>query len=439
MSAVSKTSLKKNNKLDPKAGFYDKRKPNATETNHKEKQAEQMLTIISCLHALQTKSNNGLGILKVIRGLVFYLDKKGGASEKLLNQLNKCGLSMSPKGLREILHKVSENIDPDSIRSGFDDKVTAPVLLFTFDNADYHHYSRVVSMIVAGTVKMGTESRELTTQMNDKYISGLPKPDEEKDMNNILPSLEDDERAQESISFQNISALYNAFLCNDILNEGDKSVDEKGSESNDITTDFLVGAKVIFTLRHKQWKGQVIDLDGKKRTISYEEINGDCEEIDLDVNNLVLDNDGDKTSSDEDNPMSDISDGAQSLDGPEEVSMASDDSLMTPDLTNDECCHLSLEEEKLKMSNFVSGVNDNGRRQKIDPATTVITDVMSGVSSKHAESTRTVMERQMQKDPDFKKKVHNISTDQEFITSLFRQLFMSQHTGDKLPYIVGLA
>ena len=224
LSAVSKTCLKKRNKLDPKAGFYDKRKTTAAETTHREKQAEQMLTIISCLHALQTKSNDGLGILKVIRGLVFYLDKKGGASEKLLLQLNKCGLSMSPKGLREMLHKVSENIDPDSIRSGFDDEKIAPVLLFTFDNADYHHYSRVVSMIVAGTVQIGMESRELTTQMNDKYISGLPIPDEKKDMNNILPSLEDDVQAQRSITFQNISALYNAFLCSGILNENNTKV-----------------------------------------------------------------------------------------------------------------------------------------------------------------------------------------------------------------------
>ena len=48
------------------------------------------------------------------------------------------GLSISPKGLREMLHKVSKNFDPDLIRSGFDDEKIAPVLLFTIDNvADY--------------------------------------------------------------------------------------------------------------------------------------------------------------------------------------------------------------------------------------------------------------------------------------------------------------
>ncbi len=486
LHGVMHACLKKTGTGDFTQARRDKRSSSRliSNRNYQERKSQQMLTVISCLHALQSNGKRGFGSLKVIRILLLYLDKKGGASESVLKELSASGLTISPKYLREILHKVAENVDPNAIRDRFNlhNASHVPVLLFTFDIVDYKHYSRVVSTIVAGTVQMGVESKEDNDELNEHYIQGLPIPNEE-DANSVKATKDDDVIALHGIHRQNIAALYNAFLCR-ILAEVKKSVAEGQvrSNGNNVST-IIVGTNVQFSMNRDVFVGTVIEVknDSSTCTVSYRERIDTFDEIDIEMKNLIvlLENDPrlddttdriqstpsaedsatNQTVPENDPQLDDTTDRIQPSTSAEttatdltvSLSNSSDsllvdgaDDFITTPLTASTSSSMTLThtEEAKRINEFVSGRDDGGRRQKIDPCLTVITDLLSGVSSKHAEATRTVMDRQMQKDPKFHEKVHNISTDQEFITSLFSQLFMSHHSSarqNKKPYVIGVA
>ena len=100
---------------------------------------------------------------------------------------------------------------------------------------------------------------------------------------------------------------------------------------------------------------------------------------------------------------------------------------------------MSIDEEYITKS-FISGCHDGAGRTKITaPATTVVTDVLCGLSSKHDVAMRTVLERMIEKDSEIYEKVTQIVSDQEFQPTVYREFLNSLHTDKPLPFLPALA
>ena len=121
----------------------------------------ELIAVLSYIHASQTNSTRGLGDLKLVRGLMMYLDRKRQGADRC-RSLN--GARYSP---RVCSNNCSvQSISPDDTRKA-PDEGNVPIVGFLCDNADFHRYAKVVSMIVAGTILIGYESKANNDLMND--------------------------------------------------------------------------------------------------------------------------------------------------------------------------------------------------------------------------------------------------------------------------------
>ena len=94
------------------------------------------------------------------------------------------------------------------------------------------------------------------------------------------------------------------------------------------------------------------------------------------------------------------------------------------------------------INQFVRGVDDKGGREKVDPATTLVTDIIKDLSSKNSEAAWEILKRCMHIHDDFFDMVHTFTSDQEFMPHLYRKLFLSLHPDSKskkLPLVLPLA
>ena len=543
--SIMTTSLKKSQKFDPKASLFDDHNIDLFEIDGRaklEKKLDKLLTTISCLHASQTNSAKGFGRLKLIRGLLLYIDRKGGVSEKMMQELSSAGLSMASGTLRDFVQNIAGKINPNDLRQTPSIEDLIAWLIYTFDNADFRLYAKVVSMIVGGTILGGYETKEENGLMNKEYIKDLPIPDENKDMATVLPSEHDDMVAQEGIDLQNIQALMQAYYHRNQLFMTTK---ERTCNDDDSEKEYGIGSSVRFDFRNGSQVGTVTMIDGIERVVEYTEANG-VGRTTVSASDLlpVLNANGKRRKPNFSYERRD----AQSVNeiyqaASTETNVSTDTSVTdiqisptsSTDSTNETkwsfvgisstqmdceygacelmactkfkhcggpceeiekvwhycigCCKFAnaveniegleiplhaLDDEQVKellddveivnpfvyeitwdfffpndtaemrgvadcIPNFVVGKDDGGDRCKVTAATTVVTDIMTGVSSKHYEATETVYQRYVQSHPNFDGIVHTMITDQEFMPNLYRKLFMSLKSNKRQPLVLGLA
>ena len=80
-------------------------------------------------------------------------------------------------------------------------------------------------------------------------------------------------------------------------------------------------------------------------------------------------------------------------------------------------------------------------RHRFTPSTTHITNVLTGLSSKHSESAREIIQDLIRTygEDDFYKAVHVIVADQEFMPTVAHEFFSQLGSDDELPIIPALA
>ena len=92
---------------------------------------------------------------------------------------------------------------------------------------------------------------------------------------------------------------------------------------------------------------------------------------------------------------------------------------------------------------FLKGKSDRGDREKLHIATTLITDVIKDLNSQNSHAAREILQSYIHSCSNtFTERVHTMTSDQEFMPSLYRMLFLSLHLEDKdnkLPLVLPLA
>jgi len=79
----------------------------------------------------------------------------------------------------------------------------------TADNADFHLFDRCVSVVVAATILLGSESKDEASHFNKNFMKGLGKISELK-VEDLAATKEEDEYAQSVIYNQSIFAILTA-------------------------------------------------------------------------------------------------------------------------------------------------------------------------------------------------------------------------------------
>ena len=189
----------------------------------------------------------------------------------------------------------------------------------------------------------------------------------------------------------------------------------------------------------------------------YIEENGDTAEIEVDIKRLVLNNTNNQDHLEILNAAVDDIDSIDSIGESHEIDNSLEmeieqelDTRASNDVSNEQppptvtetFNHYDIDLISSLIKDFVRGVNDRGGREKVDPATTLVTDIVKDLSSKNSEAAWEIMKRYMHTHSNFYELVHTCTSDQEFMPSLYRKLFLSLHPANqskKLPLILPLA
>ncbi len=244
----------------------------------------------------------------------------------------------------------------------------------------------------------------------------------------MLPSKDGDIVAARGVTIQNVYALFEGFLhlyldmessmTRNSHNLQRKPIDDTVLESIDY---FPIGKHVSFKhLCGKVQTGKIIGIgDGEIRVLKFTDTSGTEHILDKYTQDLALvvcenESDLEPTISLQDKIQDRIH---ESVDDP----------------------HQYLDEV---VADFTRGVDDGGGRKKGITNTTLVTDVVKGLSSKDRECARQLLYRLANTIPDFSNGHHVISADQEFMPTFYRLIFASLKNDDnrkRLPFIPSIA
>lgn len=412
--SVALTRLKKGKSDDPRRAFFDGR-------GHKQlnkdaslnKCVAKILTAMTSMHLAQSRDTqvSGPGATAIWHGLSLLLDGKG-VNEKLLARFATEGISANANRLRDCLVAASSIIDTLDVRLP-----PPPGFMYhsivSADNADTHVFASVISCIPIGDMVGGLETVEDAEHFDEHYISGLPLPSEEM-AKMVLPTEADDEVAKKTILHQNILALINAMqlAVQHPLDSSDLCVVDNASEWSE-------GDMVGFKHRHMERVGTIIKVDGDDLRISYRESNGDDAVVII--------------PSREASAVPAVAE--EDSDGDEDLENRGDTEDNAIDVDEVDDAELLEFIEK-----FRPGADDGGGRHKTIPSTTIIRDVLSGLSSKHHEAAAVILERVLERyGGEGLSRVITLVADQEFLPCFFRSYFASFHTDTRLPLLPMIA
>ena len=401
--SVMVTRTTRRDRVNPMASLYDPRGRDVlADKKRLEKRLSKLKSCLSVMHMMQFDKPpmDGPALLSLYHGISLILDMKG-TSEPVLEKLGEAGFTRSPDVLREYLHKIASGIDPDSVRCA-PPKGMAPIVAWTADNADYHLFSRCLSLIPVGNLLLGYESEDDTKHFNENYIKGL-KDVADIDVSMLAVTKGEDDCAQFDMDVQSIVHILTVYLdfYKEYLNLG------KGpKKSTDHSAQLVENASVEFKYRNEMRQGTLLSFSGKKATIQYTEPNGDTNTCEVPTATVAPVTDAAPTTG-----SSRDSDGIESE--------------ATAGMSKGTC----------------SEPKDNRQRHRFHPTTTVITDVLTNLTSKNHDSARRILEsiKSTVGEEEFKKSVHPVTADQEFMPTIVQDYFCKLKSGEPLSILPILA
>lgn len=411
LTAAMQTRTKKGGKADPKQGLLDNRGRTRLE-NEKELNAAmaKLLTALMCTHSSQSRETqvSGPGSGGYTNGLRLILDEKG-VNDKLLGELARGGVAAPAGLLRSFLRKAAAAIDEVDVRKDPPHGLVE-VLCAVLDNADFHVNGSVLSVVPFGDILIGYETKEEARHFDKNFIQGLPLPTDEMAAR-VAPTAEDDEEAKKTIRNQNVLALMNA------LNLTNSSLSTDGSSCPlDNASEWSVGDTVLFRHRHSERTGVVRRIDGDTLEVHYRESNGDGAVVSV--------------------PSGSVSAPAPDVDQADGANETAESQVI--DLTSED-----VDEDEAKFrDSWIPGVHDGGGREKGLSSTTIVREVVDGISSKHHETAAILLERieaYYGGDDDAFNHVITLVADQEFLPTMFNILFASLVTDDRVSLLPFLA
>jgi len=250
MSAMC-ARTRKSTEFDPTVSLYDTRGRDVLSNPEKlEIRMSKLRTALAAIHASQSDrpSPSGPAFELISNGIRLMIDMRG-TSDKLLDNMSERGFTRPASVLRYWIQKLAEAIDPINPRSPPpSDK--SHVICWAFDNADFHLFQRVVSVVPVGNILLGIESSENTTYFNQNYMRGLGRVSQ-VNAEDLAATQKDDEFAQDVIDSQNILAILTAatgykWICAQSLSSHPESLPRSA-----------VGSKITFEYRSEEREGTV--------------------------------------------------------------------------------------------------------------------------------------------------------------------------------------
>lgn len=332
--------------VDPTAPLYDSRRKDVLSDPKKLKaRISKTRTALAAMHSSMSDHPHitGPSFALLSHGIQLMIDTRG-TSDRLLDQLAYEGLTRPAKTLRTWIQKLADAIDPIDARSP-PPQGKCHVLAWTADNADFHLFQRCVSIVPVGNILVGIQSEEDDTYFNQHYMKGLGQLSA-IDAEHLLPTKAEDKYAQEVIDTQNIVALINAAIDHKWIKDWSAS---DRSKSRSIPS---VNSIVSFKYRSQKHEGTVTESSKKEVKVKF-----------LDGNRLVV----------RPIPLEDI----DAQDYPADSSPQ--DTVPEPHPQDD-----TPEAE----------VDDTfgGERCRCTCSTTNISSILTGMSSKHFETARQVIQ-----------------------------------------------
>ena len=160
MASVMSVRTRRVSNFDPTARLFDSRGMGVFNDPKKlELRQKRCRTALATLHASQTDkpSLSGPSSALLLHGIELMMDMKG-TSDRVLNKLAEGGITRPASVLRMWVQDMAASIELDP-RSPPPPGMVG-VNCNTFDNADFHLYGRVVSVIPTGTIRLGVESSD---------------------------------------------------------------------------------------------------------------------------------------------------------------------------------------------------------------------------------------------------------------------------------------
>jgi len=423
--AVACARTKKTSEYDPTTGLYDKEGRRVLSDPGKlEKRAAKLNAAIAALHSAQYSKiqTEGPASAALFYTLLMILDMKS-ASDEVVNRFAALGIGANAQYLRSILARVAAEVDPYALRSP-DEYGRLPIILNTADNADFSLFSRVVSVIAMGSLLLCFQSPEDVDHLHSNYCSGLPDLTEDL-VEDLEPTEGMDADATRTLDRQSILALVVGYCC---FRDPSLSFENPGEEIG-LERLFAPGDEIEFVYRGAKRIGKV------KAVYRDDTIQAEYREADFDmtvtsklprdkVRHRVQTQAATSTSTNSASP-SDEMEGATSP---------------------ADCADAYKQEFKRFLGNYIAGVHDGGGRdKKTTVASGIVTDLVTGVSSKsnleasHAIFDRLVALRGGKK--KFEEQVHVFMSDQEFMPTFFKKVFLSiaSESEDTIPLILILS
>ena len=245
-----------------------------------EARSSRTLSSLSSLHSAQNWEGQEIGpaAAAIFCGIRLFLDMKG-LSDHSIDQLSKCGVSVGPKALRKYIQMAASSIESYTVRADPPPGMKLS-LLWTTDNADFHLFSRVLSVIPIGNLLLGYEATTDVNRLETHFTKGL-KPPSDENADQVVPTKIDDEVAKKTIQLQNIRALMEAA----VFAEEPFLVASGSTFLKD--ADWHVGDNVSFRFRHSIWEGIIAHVEDKIVTVTYEEKNGDQAEAKINLSDVI--------------------------------------------------------------------------------------------------------------------------------------------------------
>jgi hypothetical protein len=421
--------IRKSSKFDPTAGFFDSRRLDILGKDSQDEldfRLAKLMTAITCTHASQSNDVQYLGPASaaITSGLKLMLDCNG-VSEKLLEELSQKGVAVNAKHLRKCLVQAAAAIDSNSIREHPPDGYV-PVLALTADNADFHLFSRVFSVIASANILIGYEKREDMDTLNSRYLEGLPLP-AVGHADKFEITEEDDRIAKTTIQYQNVHAILEAALHGQepFLNSVDATtLQSRQWKENDV---------VNFKYCHVEHTGKVVQVGDNTLVVSYEEPNGDTATTSISWLDVLDDKNDDRAEDQTEGGVDDDRDADVLPRNPQGPNNGDADVVIEEDEADEEWTEF--------LKQYRVGIDDGAGRHKALISTTIVTDILTGVSSKNHEAAQTVLERAMERfgKDEWWQSVHMLVADQEFMPTFYRLFFTSLDTEEAMPLILMLA
>ena len=250
--------------FDPNGQLYDHRRKNIFLDPEKLKaRMSKLRTALAAIHSSQSDQPpvSGPAFALLAHGIRLMIDMRG-TSDRLLDRLAEEGICRPARVLRVWIQKLAKAVDPVNPRSpplpG-----QSHVLCWTFDNADYHLFHRVVSVIPVGNVLLGIESEDETNYLNANFMKGPLGKISEVAAEDLIATEEEDKIAQDVIDTQNALAILTAAVDYNLI-----STTSASNRSARVARP-VEGSDVSFTYRSEIFKGKVKSAEGKNVTMKF--------------------------------------------------------------------------------------------------------------------------------------------------------------------------